>query len=78
MRTVATIPHPTITIRVFQMNEKYVVNFEAGPMEQAFKFSFQEVKSLENLLTIINADFIEKVRGRFNEMYLQLKETIRT
>jgi hypothetical protein len=73
MRIIDSIPHPSISISIFQMNDKFIVKFEAGPMEQAFKFSVQDVKSAENLKTLINADFIEKVRQRFNEMYLQMK-----
>jgi hypothetical protein len=73
MRIIDTIPHPSISISIFQMNDKFIVKFEAGPMEQAFKFSVQDVKSAENLKTLINADFIEKVRQRFNEMFMQMK-----
>jgi hypothetical protein len=42
-------------------------------MEQVFKFDMTEVKSIEALKQIINADFIDAVRKRFNEMYLQYK-----
>lgn len=73
MRIIDSIPHPSISISIFQMNDKYIVKFEAGPMEQAFKFHTADVKSVENLKTIINAEFIEKVRTRFNEMFLQMK-----
>jgi hypothetical protein len=74
MRIIDTIPHPSITISIFQMNEKFIVKFEAGPMEQAFKFENSEVKGLENLKKIITPEFIEAVRKRFNEMFLQLKD----
>jgi len=40
-------------------------------MEQAFKFNTTEVKGVDRLKQIINADFIETVRKRFNEMFLQ-------
>lgn len=73
MRIIDTIPHPSITISIFQMNEKFIVKFEAGPMEQAFKFDNADVKGLDNLKKMINPDFIETVRKRFNEMYLQMK-----
>jgi hypothetical protein len=53
------------------MNDKYIVRFEAGMMEQAFKFDASEVKGLDDLKKIINPEFIEQVRKRFNEMYLQ-------
>ncbi len=76
MRIIDSIPHPSMTISIFQMNDKYMVKFEAGPMEQVFKYSVQEIKSLDNLKRIINTDFIETTRARFNEMYLQLKDSI--
>ena len=74
MRIIDSIPHPSISISIFQMNDKYIVKFEAGPMEQAFKFYTEDVKSVERLKEIVNATFIEKVRVRFNEMFMQLKE----
>lgn len=75
MRIIDTIPHPSISISIFHMNDKYIVKFEAGPMEQAFKFFTEDVKSVERLKMIVNEAFIEKVRIRFNEMFLQMKET---
>jgi hypothetical protein len=74
MRVLETIPHPTITITIFQMNEKFIVKFEAGPMEQIFKYNQVEAKGLEGLKKIINTEFIERIRQRFNEMFLQWKE----
>lgn len=73
MRIIDSIPHPSITISIFQMNDKYIVKFEAGPMEQAFKFQIEEVKSVENLKKLVNESFIATVRARFNDMYLQMK-----
>lgn len=73
MRIIDTIPHPSITISIFQMNDKFIVKFEAGPMEQAFKFENADVKGVENLKKLITPEFIEEVRKRFNEMFLQIK-----
>jgi hypothetical protein len=73
MRIIDTIPHVSMTISIFQMNDKYQVRFEAGPMEQIFKFNLVDVKSVENLKVLINADFIETTRQRFNEMFLQMR-----
>jgi len=78
MRIIDSIPHQSMTISIFQMNEKYMVKFEAGPMEQTFKYTIHEVKSVENLKTIIDAAFIETCRLRFNEMYLQLQSVLKT
>ena len=75
MRIIANIPHESMTISIFQMNDKYQVRFEAGQMEQIFKFRIEDVKSVENLKKIVNEQFIETTRRRFNEMFLQLRNT---
>lgn len=74
MRIIDSIPHSSMSISIFQMNDKFIVKFEAGPMEQAFKFYTEDVKSVEGLKKLINESFIETVRIRFNEMFLQMKE----
>jgi hypothetical protein len=61
-----------MTISIFQMNDKYQVKFEAGPMEQIFKFFINEVKGLDGLKQKINDNFIESTRLRFNDMFKQM------
>jgi len=73
MRIVDNIPHESMSISIFQMNDKYMVKFEAGPMEQTFKFSIEEMKSVDNLKTKITTEFIETTRKRFNDMFMQLR-----
>lgn len=74
MRIVDSIPHESMTISIFQMNDKYMVKFEAGPMEQTFKFTQEEMKNIDNLKSKITPDFIENTRKRFNEMFLQIRD----
>ena len=74
MRIIDSIPHESMTISIFHMNDKYQVRFEAGPMEQIFKFQVEDVKSVENLKVKINAAFIELTRKRFNEMFVQMRD----
>lgn len=74
MRIIDSIPHESMTISIFHMNDKYQVRFEAGSMEQIFKFLVEDVKSVENLKTKINQEFIETTRKRFNEMFLQMRD----
>ena len=76
MRIIDSIPHQSMTISIFQMNDKYQVKFEAGPMEQIFKFNVEEVRGVENLKILITEDFIEKTRLRFNEMFLSMKDLV--
>ena len=74
MRIIDSIPHESMTISIFHMNDKYQVRFEAGPMEQIFKFLVEDVKSVENLKTKINSEFIETTRKRFNDMFVQIRD----
>lgn len=74
MRIIDSIPHASMSISIFQMNDKFIVKFEAGPMEQAFKFYSEDIKSVEGLKKFIDEAFIEKVRVRFNDMFMQMKE----
>ncbi len=73
MRIIDSIPHESMTISIFQMNDKYQVRFEAGPMEQIFKFLQEDVKNVENLKKKIDTEFIETTRKRFNDMFLQIR-----
>lgn len=72
MRVIDHIPHESMSITILQMNDKFQVRFEAGPMEQIFKFPVSEVGGLEGLKKRIDSDFIEKTRMRFNDMFRQL------
>lgn len=74
MRIIDTIPHPSMSISIFQMNDKYMVKFEAGPMEQTYKFHKEDIGTLEQLKLRVTDEFIEKVRLRFNEMFLDLRD----
>jgi hypothetical protein len=74
MRIIDSIPHESMTISIFHMNDKYQVRFEAGSMEQIFKFLVEDVKNVENLKTKINQEFIETTRKRFNDMFLQMRD----
>jgi hypothetical protein len=74
MRVIATIPHPSIRISIFSMNDKYIVKLEAGPMEQTFKFTEEEVKGLEDIRKILDDEFMNKALERFNDMFVLMME----
>ena len=74
MRIIDSIPHPSMTISIFLMNNKYIVKFEAGPMEQSFKFPADEVGGTESLKQLITEEFQEKTLVRFKEMFQLYKD----
>ncbi|HEY6161765.1 MAG TPA: hypothetical protein VI112_11090 [Bacteroidia bacterium] len=73
MRIIGTIPHPSISISVFHMNDKFIVKMEAGPMEQTIKFREDEVKGVEDIKSMLDEEFMKKALERFNEMFSEMK-----
>ncbi len=74
MRIIGYIPHEKITITVFSMNDKYQVQFEAGPMIQTFKLLHSEVDGLEGIKKMLDEEFMTQLLERFNAMFLSLQE----
>ncbi len=58
MRIIATIPHPEMRISVFNMNQKYILKLEWGPLEQAFKWDEYDFTGLEDFLNFVNSSVI--------------------
>ena len=75
MRVIATIPHPKISISIFSMNDKYQIQFVAGPMEQTFKIAHTDVNGVEGIEKMLDDEFMNKIMERFNEMFLSFKES---
>jgi hypothetical protein len=73
MRVIGSIPHSSITISIFSINDKYQIRFEAGPMEQIFKLSHSEVNGIDEIKKLVDEEFLQKIMERFNEMYLSFK-----
>jgi len=74
MRIIGHIPHEKLTITVFSMNDKYQIQFEAGPMSQTFKLEHSEVSGLEGIKNLLDDVFMQKIMDRFNEMFLSFKD----
>lgn len=73
MRVIATIPHPKISISIFSMNDKYQIQFVAGPMEQTFKIAHADIEGVEGIKKLLDEEFMRKIMDRFNEMFLSFK-----
>lgn len=76
MRVVGRIPHPNITITIFEYNEKYTLKLEAGPMEQSYKISIDQIGNLANFQKLADQLFLSECLTHFNVMYLSWKATI--
>lgn len=76
MRVVGRIPHPSITITIFEYNEKYTLKLEAGPMEQSYKITLDKAENLQNMHKIADGQFLQECLNHFNAMYLSWKNAI--
>jgi len=68
VRVVKEFNQEDIRVSVFSWNNKYILKFELGPMEQTFKVPETDVLDEEDLETFWTGDFFEKVKLRFKEM----------
>lgn len=68
MRVVKELIQEEIRISIFSWNNKYILKFELGPLEQTFKLSEMDVLDEGDLDAFLTGDFFEKVKVRFEEM----------
>lgn len=65
MRVVAEIVHPACRISIFSMNQKFIIKFEQGALEQTYKVSEMDLPHLETVKQMIDEEFVNTVLERF-------------
>lgn len=75
MRIIAELPHPACKITLFSMNQKYIVKFEQGQLEQSYKLSELDLSGggANEVFQILDEEFINTVIERFNTMRTDFK-----
>jgi hypothetical protein len=69
MRTVAELPHPDCKITIFSMNNKFIIKFEQGSLEQTFKLAEMDIlNGVNGVFEILDEAFISSVVERFLSM----------
>jgi predicted nucleic-acid-binding Zn-ribbon protein len=70
MRIIAELPHPECKISLFNMNQKYIVKFEQGTLEQSYKLSELDLTGggANEIFQILDEEFIATVIERFKSM----------
>lgn len=76
MRVVEIIPHPVFTVTLFSTEMNWVVQLEAGPMTQSYKFSKDLFENSGAMKSALNETFYDKAHDLFNEMFLNRKSLI--
>lgn len=68
MRVVKEIPYSHFKITIFNWNNRYLIKFESGTLEQTFKVSELDVASESEVLALLDEDFLKQAMNRFEEM----------
>ncbi|SMD44282.1 hypothetical protein SAMN00777080_2902 [Aquiflexum balticum DSM 16537] len=76
MRVVKEFVKNEIRISVFSWNNKYLIKFEQGPMEQTFKIPETDILEESDLDQFYEGDFFEEVTQRFKEMGKSFRKQI--
>ena len=69
MRVLAELPHKDCKITIFGMNQKYIIKFEQGTLEQSYKLAEADVVGgVNGVFEMLDEDFIENVVALFADM----------
>lgn len=69
MRTVAELPHPKFKITIFSMNQKFIIKFEQGNLEQSYKISEMDIiGGVNGVFELLDEQFYTEVDKTFNLM----------
>lgn len=75
MRVLAEIPHPNCKISIFGMNQKFIIKFEQGNLEQSYKIEeVNIVGGINGIFEILDDTFINDVLRMFENMRSGFKE----
>ena len=72
MRVIAELPHPDCKITIFSMNNKYIIKFEQGTIEQTYKLAEMDIlNGVNGVFEIIDEAFIQSVLENFKLMRVE-------
>lgn len=77
MRVVREIQHSDCKITIFSWNNRYLIKLEQGTLEQTFKIPEHDVAGDEDLIDLLDEDFLREASRRFLEMGQSLYEAKR-
>jgi hypothetical protein len=68
MRVVSNATKDGINITLFDWNNKYLLKFEVGGMEQTFKIAALDITEESDLDELMKGIFFDQVKERFHDM----------
>lgn len=78
MRTVAELPHADFKITIFSMNQKFIIKFEQGTLEQVYKIAeIDMTDGVNSVFQLLDEAFTQSVAQRFTEMRQAFLDTFK-
>ena len=69
MRILAELPHPDCKISIFGMNQKFIIKFEQGTLEQSYKIAEADIiGGVNGVFELLDETFIQEVVAQFANM----------
>ncbi|NVK26839.1 MAG: hypothetical protein HWE14_02280 [Flavobacteriia bacterium] len=69
MRIAEQIPHATFRIVIYVTDKHFMVELEAGPMRQSYRYAKEVYPSVESVKATLTNEWLDKVHDHFNAMY---------
>lgn len=76
MRVLKEFTEKDIRISVFSWNNKYLIKYEQGMIEQTFKVNEMDILEESDLDAFFTSEFLGEVQKRFDEMHQTLRNQI--
>ena len=74
MRVVKEIPHRNCKITLLAWNNRYLIKIEQGLFEQTFKVSEFDVANEDEIIQVIDEEFVNQCLERFEKMAISLSQ----
>jgi hypothetical protein len=74
MRVLREIPNPHCKITLFAWNNRYLIKLEQGLLEQTFKVNEFDVSGDDEIVRLVDEEFVQQALTRFLEMGRSLYE----
>lgn len=76
MRLVKNIENDFCAANLYSFNNKYIIKFEAGNLEQIYKVSELDVSGEDDIEEMLGDTFMKKVMQRFKDMSEDFEEIL--
>ncbi|WP_200976276.1 hypothetical protein [Echinicola sp. 20G] len=76
MRIIKEFTKKDIRISIFSWNNKYLLKYEQGMIEQTFKVNEMDILEESDLDVFFSDTFLEEIQKRFDEMHQSLRNQV--